>query len=171
MGKLQDLYIKKIINYLDMRGRQMAQFAAFHKETNNDTGNQRDAYGWGVYYNKQLVKIGFPASMSASKPHKDLHGGKSFGREWIVEFLTEDFIPETNGFCLVVANAAYYSVSHEEGSTPTGRKYQIISMIYRQMVQEKGHFKESEIKTFNLGFGGRSGTGRRGRPKGSKNRK
>lgn len=171
MGKLQDLYIKKIIDYLDMRGRQMAQFAAFNKETNNETGNQRDAYGWGVYYQKQLVKIGFPTAPIASEPHKDIHGGESFGREWIAEFLSEDFVPDNDGFCLVVANAAFYSVSHEEGSTPTGRKYQIISMIYKLMNQEKGHFKDAEIKTFNLGFGGRSRPAKRGRPAGSKNRR
>lgn len=171
MGRLVERYKKEVIDYLDRQGRKIAQFAWYHKQTKNPTGNQRDAYGWGVYYNKQLVRVGVPEGQTASEPHRDKYGGLSFGREWIVEFLTEDFTPENDGFCLVVANAAFYSVAHETGATPTGRKYQIISMIYPLMEDEAKHFKGSEVKFFNLGFGnGRSGRPA-GRPKGSKNRK
>ena len=171
MGKLQDLYINKVINFLSHHGSMIARQALATHDTKVDTANQEDAYGWGVYYNRQLVNWGYAdPSMRASEPHRDKWGGLSYGKEWIFDFLTNEFIPEKDGFCLVVANAAPYSVSHEMGNTPTGRKYRIISQAVNYIKGLQGAFKNSEIKTFNLGSGGRGSWGR-GRPKGSKNRK
>lgn len=171
MGRLQDLYINKVVNFLSHHGSMIARQAAMTHDTKVETGNQEDAYGWGVYYNKQLVNWGYAnQAMIAVKPHRDKYGGKSYGKEWIFDFLANDFIPESNGFCLVVANAAPYSVSHELGDTPTGRKYRIISQVVNYVKGLQRGFKNSEIKTFNLGGGGK-GTWKRGRPKGSKNRK
>lgn len=173
MGRLQDLYVKKVINYLDHRGYWMVKQAwntPKPPSTGIETGNQRDAYGYGIYYNKQLVKIGYPEEMIATEPHKDKYGGESYGREWIFDFLANEFVPETDGFYLVVANAAPYSVAQEQGLTATGKKYKIISQIWGMMLREQKQIKGSEISAFNISVSGRVG-GRRGRPKGSKNRK
>lgn len=172
MGKLQDLYINKVVNFLSHHGSMIAHQALATHDTKVETGNQEDAYGWGVYYNKQLVNWGYAdPSMRASKPHRDKWGGLSYGKEWIFDFLANEFIPEKEGFCLIVANAAPYSVSHEMGDTPTGRKYRIISQVFNYMGPLKNAFKGAEITKINLGSGFSRSGGRRGRPKGSKNRK
>lgn len=172
MGKLQDIYMKQIINYLSFQGEMISQRASMNHDTKVDTGNQEDAYGWGIYFNKQLIEWGYAKpAMMAKKPHRDKYGGESYGKEWIFDFLANDFVPQSEGFVLVVANAAPYSVSHELGDTPTGRKYRIISQVLAYMQALQGEFKGSKLTGFNLGGGGGRSGGKRGRPKGSKNRK
>lgn len=150
MGKLQDLYIKQVIDYLAKEGSRIADDAKGTRDTNIDTGNQEDAYGWGVYYQGKLVRYGYPVPKGATEKHVDIHGKKGWGRDWIYKFLSQDFKPETNGFCLVVANAAWYSIDHEYGATPTGAVYRIISQSVYLMKDIQKQFKGSSLRVFNL---------------------
>lgn len=150
MGRLQTLYINQIINYLASEGDRIAKDAKGTRDTNIETGNQEDAYGWGVYYQGRLVKYGYPVPKGASEKHVDIHGNLGWGRDWIFKFLSQEFKPESNGFCLVVANAAWYSIDHEYGSTPTGTIYRIISQSVYLMNNIKRNFKGASLRVFNL---------------------
>lgn len=150
MGKLLGLYVNKVIKFLAYHGEMICESAWQTAATKVRTGNQRDAFGWGVYYKKKLVRFGYGGPMIATESHRDKWGDDSFGREWIFDWLNNEFIPETDGFCLVVANAAYYSISHEAGDTPTGRKYRIISQIYNYVKAVGNGFKGSVTKAYNF---------------------
>lgn len=152
MGRLRELYINQVIDYLASEGERIAIDAKGTRDTNIDTGNQEDAYGWGVYFQGKLVKYGYPVPKGATEKHVDINGQKGWGRDWIFQFLSKDFKPETDGFCLVVANAAWYSVDHEDGATPTGTKYRIISQSIGMMNSLKQKFKGATLHSFNLDY-------------------
>lgn len=141
MGRLLNAYINKTINYLARQGQLIAMQAWRTAATKIDTGNQRDAFGWGVYYKGSLKKYGYGGPELATEPHRDLHGGDSFGREWIFDYLQNEFKPTTDGFCLVIANAAWYSIEHETGRTPSGKKYKIISQIFNMLTPIANEFR------------------------------
>lgn len=150
MGKLVDLYIKQVINYLAKEGSRIADEAKGTRDTEIDTGNQEDAYGWGVYYKGKLVKYGYPVPKGAKEKHVDVNGKLGWGRDWIFKFLSKEFKPATDGFSLVVANAAWYSLDHEYGETPTGAIYRIISQSVYLLKGIQRNFKGSSLRAFNL---------------------
>lgn len=151
MGRLQDLYIKNVINYLDKKGKELVDKAARTADTEERTGNQGDAFGYGIYYQKKLVKMGFwTPTPAATKTHADTKGGRSYGRQWIIEWFRDKFIPETDGFCLVVANAAFYSYYHENMKGNIKKRYRIVSQIFSDMTSLQKDIKGAAITALNF---------------------
>lgn len=51
MGRLENIYVRRMTNYLVARGKEIINEAAASKEAGNRSMNQLDAYGLIVYYN------------------------------------------------------------------------------------------------------------------------
>lgn len=136
IGRLERLYVDRMVDYLSRRAAEIIERAMQTKTTAIETGNQIDAYGYAIWYKGSLEKkgIGDPEhGRYAEAPHKG-YGDipEAFGSEWadmfISEFPSKHPLPK-NAFCLVVFNAAFYSRILEEGGGGVKKRYQIISQV------------------------------------------
>ena len=136
IGRLERLYVDRMVDYLSRRAAEIIERAMQTKTTAIETGNQIDAYGYAIWYKGSLEKkgIGDPEhGRYAENPHKG-YGDipEAFGSEWadmfISEFPSKHPLPK-NAFCLVVFNAAFYSRILEEGGGGVKKRYQIISQV------------------------------------------
>lgn len=136
IGRLERLYVDRMVDYLSRRAAEIIERAMQSKTTAIETGNQIDAYGYAIWYKGSLEKkgIGDPEhGRYAEDPHKG-YGDipEAFGSEWadmfISEFPSKHPLPK-NAFCLVVFNAAFYSRILEEGGGGIKKRYQIISQV------------------------------------------
>lgn len=136
IGRLERLYVDRMVDYLSRRAAKIIERAMQTKTTAIETGNQIDAYGYAIWYKGSLEKkgIGDPEhGRYAEVPHKG-YGDipEAFGSEWadmfISEFPSKHPLPK-NAFCLVVFNAAFYSRILEEGGGGVKKRYQIISQV------------------------------------------
>lgn len=148
MGRLQDIAIRKIVNYLAREGEKMAHKALATKDALDVSLNQADAFGYVVYFNGAVKKKGYalPTGM-ATESHRgwDKIGVKEgTGREWLDEF-TDTWKPESKGFILIVVNAAFYSAILEQGRGGVQRKYRIISQIWGDMENIQKKFKGAKM--------------------------
>lgn len=129
--------ISKMVDYLAKQGDRIIKEAARTAATTERTGNQGDAYGWAVYYDGILKKMGFwtptPAAHEKHRGYKDIPDGT--GRQWVVDYFRNNFTPADKGFALVCVNAAYYTVPLEKGTYSKGDapKYRVISQIFGDM--------------------------------------
>lgn len=136
IGRLERLYVDRMVDYLSRRAAEIIERAMQTKTTAIETGNQIDAYGYAIWYKGSLEKkgIGDPEhGRYAEGPHKG-YGDipEAFGSEWADMFISE--FPSKhplskNAFCLVVFNAAFYSRILEEGGGGVKKRYQIISQV------------------------------------------
>lgn len=152
MGRLQELYISRMINYLVSEGAKMADRALASKETKNRSENQADAFGYAVYFNREVKKKGYarPTPL-AEKTHRgwDAIGvSEGTGREWLDEFFAT-WKPDGKGFVLIVVNAAFYSAILEQGRGSIKRKYRIISQIWGDMEDIQKKFRGATIALKN----------------------
>ena len=136
IGRLERLYVDRMVDYLSRRAAEIIERAMQTKTTAIETGNQIDAYGYAIWYKGSLEKkgIGDPEhGRYAEGTHKG-YGDipEAFGSEWadmfISEFPSKHPLPK-NAFCLVVFNAAFYSRILEEGGGGVKKRYQIISQV------------------------------------------
>lgn len=136
IGRLERLYVDRMVDYLSRRAAEIIERAMQTKTTAIETGNQIDAYGYAIWYKGSLEKkgIGDPEhGRYAEDPHKG-YGDipEAFGSEWadmfISEFPSKHPLPK-NAFCLVVFNAAFYSRILEEGGGGVKKRYQVISQV------------------------------------------
>ena len=136
IGRLERLYVDRMVDYLSRRAAEIIERAMQTKTTAIETGNQIDAYGYAIWYKGSLEKkgIGDPEhGRYAEGPHKGCGDiPEAFGSEWadmfISEFPSKHPLPK-NAFCLVVFNAAFYSRILEEGGGGVKKRYQIISQV------------------------------------------
>ena len=160
MGRLLNIAINRVVDYLAKEGNRIARKALYSKEAMPRSMAQSDAYGYIVFYNGVVKKKGYahPAPLNHEK-HKgwdkiDVSAGT--GREWLDEFMTT-WKPESRGFVLVVINAAFYSAILEQGRQTNrgsfphyGRQFQIISQIVTDMKDLQKQFKGSTLTGKNL---------------------
>lgn len=164
MGKLEDLYINRMREYLKRQAMQIINNARLSKETGDETFAQYDSYGALIFYNGGLVysfiadpskKIGnqhFFIEASNDKENQEKHRGwekggipEGTGTDW-AKLLRNEIkggawnIPK-KGFCLVVFNAAFYSGKQERGAG-LKRKYRILSMVASDMKKLESQFKK-----------------------------
>lgn len=146
MGKLEDLYINRMREYLKRQAMQIIRDAQSGKETDNETGAQYDSYCALIFYNGGLV-YSFIADHAGGKHRGWEKGGipEGTGTDW-AKLLRNEIkggawnIPK-KGFCLVVFNAAFYSGKQERG-TGLKRKYRILSMVAGDMKKLESQFKK-----------------------------
>lgn len=152
MGRLTDIYKKRIIDYLASEGKKIASKALASKDAKNRTYNQADAFGYIVFYNGKIERKGYAnTTPKAEKGHKGWNriGVKDgSGREWLDEFI-DTWKPESKGFVLIVVNAAFYSGILEQARGSVQRKYRIISQIWSDMETLQSKFKGSSIALKN----------------------
>lgn len=149
-----------MVSYLAKEGDRIAQKAMISKEALDRSGNMSDAYGYIVFYEGKVKKKGYalPTNMAS-----DIHKGwdkigvdAGTGREWLDEFM-DTWKPESNGFVLIVVNAAFYSGILEQGRQTNrgsaahyGKQFQIISQIASDMKDLQGKFKGSTLSGKNI---------------------
>lgn len=154
-----NIYIDRMANYLAREGERIANDALLTKQSQNDTMNQADAYGYAVFYDGVLKKKGYAAIEMSTKPHKgwEKYGiPDGTGRDWLNEFFAE-WRPKAKGFVLIVVNAAFYSRILEEGTQNNrggknvpARKFRIITQIASEMKDLQGKFKGSTLSGHNV---------------------
>lgn len=127
-----------MVDYLAKQGDRIIKDAAMTAATTERTGNQGDAYGWAVYYDGVLKKMGFwtpmPAAHEKHRGYKDTPEGT--GRQWVTDYFRNEYIPADRGFSLVCVNAAFYTVFLEKGVGGKKKpvtKYRVISQIFGEM--------------------------------------
>lgn len=163
MGRLMNMYIRRMVNYLAREGDRIARRALASKDALDRSGNMADAYGYIVFYEGKVKKKGYalPTNM-ASDVHKgwDKIGVKDgTGREWLDDFM-DTWKPESKGFVLIVVNAAFYSGILEQGRQTNrganphyGKQFQIISQIVGDMKDLQEQFKGSVLTGKNITIG------------------
>lgn len=154
MGRLMTLYVSRTLDYLAQEGKRIITEAKRTKETQNDSYNQYDAYGYLVYYNGVLKKWSISPEL-ADEPHR---GWKKYGipdatgTQW-ADMFKADFEPPKSGFALVVFNAAFYSLIQEEGAGRLTHQYQILSQVVGSLQDIKNKFKNSTLSGINITIG------------------
>lgn len=141
MGQLMTLYVNNTLNYLEQQGKRIITQAKRTKDTQNETYNQYDAYGYLVYYNGTLKRWSLSPDLSYGEKHRgsEKYGvPEATGAEWAMMF-RDEFQPPKSGFALVVFNAAFYSNIHED------RKWHILSQVVGDIKELKVKFKGSTI--------------------------
>ncbi len=148
LSNLLQRQINRIVDYLGREGDRIIKLAARTAETTERTGNQGDAYGWGVFYNGSLKKIGFwtplPAAHKAHKGYGDVPDGT--GRQWVTEFFRGEYESKSKGFELVCVNAAFYTAIQERGGGRLKHKWRVISQVYSDVDALKKKFKGAETR-------------------------
>lgn len=151
MIKFKDYYVKKYAAALAEEGRKLLlkayNTANFKKDK---TQNLHDSYGSAVYFNRKYV-IGTKRLFSprADKPRYNTYKGeKEYGFEEINKFL-DSYIPETDGFVLLIAVAMFYGTFLEKGSGRLRRKYRVISGVSSDM-DSLAKLTGGTVKSINL---------------------
>lgn len=167
---LEDIYFYKTLEYLKAKATEIVADARSRRQSENPgehlaniTGVQDDSYGALIFYNGGLVytlrtthgkdvsRVKYAIESDEYTPGRHKGYAKwgipdGTGPEW-AEMLRKEIkagkwgkIP-TKGFCLVIFNAAFYSVVHEKK-----QGYKVISMIGDKMEQLKSEFKGATIQ-------------------------
>ena len=149
------LYVKHMLDYLAEQGKNIITEAKRTKETQNDTYNQYDAYGYLVYYNGSLKRWSLSPELSFGEKHKgwEKYGiPDATGSEW-AEMFKREFEPPKRGFALVVFNAAFYSLIQEEGAGKLTHKFQILSQVVGDLKDIQGKFRGASLNGINIAIG------------------
>lgn len=145
MGRLQNLYINRMLSYLSQEGRRIVTNAQATKKVGNQTFNQADAFGYVVYYNGKVKMKGYANLTPESKePHRGWEAAgipEGTGREWLEEFIATYKAP-ASGFVLLIVNAAFYT-----GIQETKWKYRVISQTYGELDSIAAKFKGAKVTT------------------------
>lgn len=147
-----------IIADLKALGKRIIEAAQESKQTGNITGNQLDAFGYGVYYNKRLISTGYLANKYRMDHNSKRTGKIAIGAEqdkrrkvWgrAEAFnATKNFVPDRDGYVLFIVNAMYYSSVHEN---KYGR--QIVRQEIPAAFEElRSRYKHVDLEFFNFGW-------------------
>lgn len=146
MKKLYDLYLENIIDSLEDDATRILKECVDERTYEHQTMNLYDSYGYGIYVNKQLKRIGFLFSSPQATTAKMWYGKKIRGREAIQDFLKNEYTP-TGYIELAIAAAMPYANILEEGKG-LKHKYKVISMSFQKLkeIQKKYNAKVRTIK-------------------------
>lgn len=134
----------KVLDVLESKALKVVNVAAHSHETKRDTGNQENAYGYGVYFDGELKRHGMARVWPAETPAV-VKDKEYWGKELVLDFLNS-YHPELAGFTVIIVNAMPYSSWQEEGHTPKGKIYRIISQTWRTFTNQIGEIADA----FNL---------------------
>lgn len=96
------------------------------------TKNLYDSYGYGVYVQGKLTKIGFLSSSPQATKTKKWYGKVLKGRDEITDYLRNDYKPK-GVIDLAVAAAMPYAKVLEAGGGGISKKYRVISMSFQKL--------------------------------------
>lgn len=134
MGKLYDKAIKMIVTELDKDAKAVLRDCIRERDYTHRTYNLYDSYGYGIYVQGKLSKIGYLSSSPKANKSKYWYGEELHGRVEIDDYLKNDYSPKGVIDLAVVATMPYAKVL-EDGGGGISRKYRVISMSF-QYLQE-----------------------------------
>lgn len=151
MSTLKEQYLQQAILALSYEGKRIINECVNERTYDHRTYNLYDSYGFGVYYNGALRRMGYlNASKTADKARK-WYGQKVWGREEIESFLKSEYSPAKKGFDLVIAAAMPYGRVLENASSGQHKKYKVISMAYDKLATLSSGLKGSSVRPLNSG--------------------
>lgn len=126
-----------LVKLLCSKGLEIIEAAYASKETKDDRYNQRDAYGYAVYYEGMEVTRGYLDGEWSNGPariNKASDVGGKTGRQEVDEWLSS-FVPPSlpRTYHLVVVNAMWYSEMQEAGTAPLRGSYKILSQLFYKL--------------------------------------
>lgn len=137
MGKLKDIAIRELVNMLTEDGQNVINACVQEATYTHRSKNLYDSYGYCVYLNGKVCKMGFLSVSPEAKEPKSWYGKKITGRSEIKKFFENEY-SATNGILeLVVAATMPYGTILENGSGRVKHKYKVISMSYDKLQQLK----------------------------------
>ena len=96
------------------------------------TYNLYDSYGYGIYVEGKLEKIGYLSSSPKASKGKNWYGEKIKGRDAISNYLKKDYKP-SGAIDLAIVAAMPYAKVLEDGSGNLKRSYRVISMSVQKL--------------------------------------
>lgn len=133
--------VEPMLDLLAQKGDKLLLEAYEGADFQNDTFNLKDSYGFGVYYNGNLVRQGNLGSAQADEKIK-YRGEYISGRDELDDYLHSYKAPKDTIQLIIVA-AVPYSSDLERGISMT-QKYRVISYINNTMDE-----LASELSLFN----------------------
>lgn len=144
MGKLYDKAIKMIVTELDKDAKAVLKECVNERDYTHRTYNLYDSYGYGIYVQGKLSKIGYLSSSPKATKGKFWYGEELHGREEIDDYLKSDYSPKGVIDLAVVATMPYAKVL-EDGGGGVSHKYRVISMSF-QKLQELSYKYNGVVK-------------------------
>lgn len=153
MTKLMEIATQRVIRYLSKEGQRLIELASATKDTNIQTGNQEESYGWAVWHNGKRVCTNylhpFPiADTPARYKGREIWGGTELKRA----FKMLDSMISPKGFALAILNAVPYTRVLENGlwvtekSKHQRRKFRIISQVFTDLHAVGTPFKGANVR-------------------------
>ena len=91
-----------------------------------------DSYGYGIYVEGKLEKIGYLSSSPKASKGKNWYGEEIKGRDAINEYLKNDYSPSGVIDLAVVATMPYAKIL-EDGGGNLKQSYRVISMSFQKL--------------------------------------
>lgn len=129
---LRQMAIDIIVEALEKDAERILRECINEIDYQHRTMNLYDSYGYGIYAEGKLLKIGFLHPTPSAKVAKSWYGEKIKGRQAITEYLGREFKP-SGVVDLAIAASMPYAHVLEKGSAGLHRKYKVISMSFQKL--------------------------------------
>lgn len=144
MGLLYDKALKLIEKELEKDAKNVLKECIQEITYTHRTKNLYDSYGYGIYVNGKLTKVGYLSASPQAKESKNWYGETIKGREEIEDYLRNGYSP-SGVIDLAVAAAMPYAKILEDGSGNLKHSYRVISMSF-QKFQELSYKYNGVVK-------------------------
>lgn len=139
MQNLYDTIVSNIIDSLTKDAERILQECVNERTYEHDHFNLYDSYGFGIYLKGKLIKSGFLGTEKSNKMAK-WYGREIYGREEIVDFLKNAYVPQ-GGIDMAIAAAMPYAKVLEEGGGGIKKQYKVISMSFEKLNAIKNKYQ------------------------------
>lgn len=129
---LRQMAIDIIVEALEKDAERILRECINEIDYQHRTMNLYDSYGYGIYAEGKLLKIGFLHPSPSAKVAKSWYGEKIRGRQAITEYLQSEYTP-TGVVDLAIAASMPYAHVLEKGSAGLHRSYKVISMSFQKL--------------------------------------
>lgn len=129
---LRQMAIDIIVKALEEDAERVLKECINEVDYQHRTMNLYDSYGYGIYVEGKLFKMGFLHPTPSAKSPKTWYGEKIKGREAITEYLRGEYKP-SGVVDLAIAASMPYAHVLEKGSAGLHRSYRVISMSFQKL--------------------------------------
>lgn len=129
---LRQMAIEMIVNAMEKDADRILKECISEIDYQHRTLNLYDSYGYGIYVDGKLLKMGFLHSTPSARTPKSWYGEKISGRQAITEYLKDEYSP-TGAVDLAIAASMPYAHVLEQGSAGLHRSYRVISMSFQKV--------------------------------------
>nr|DAH57720.1 MAG TPA: hypothetical protein [Caudoviricetes sp.] len=131
-GTLYKKALKLITKELDKDAKNVLNECIQEITYTHQTHNLYDSYGYGIYIEGKLEKIGYLSSSPKATKGKNWYGEEIKGREEINDYLKNDYSPSGVIDLAVVATMPYAKIL-EDGGGNLKQSYRVISMSFQKL--------------------------------------